>query len=603
MQCPSCRDRVSTGWRFCPNCGASVSATRAHECRRVSVVFVDLVASTRLARSLRSDEYFDLMGEILTVLAGEIEALEGQVLQFQGDAVLAAFGAMNAHEDDALRALRAAHAAIRAVEDFGARAGLELRARAGVDTDLATTGWIGGEYTVFGNVVNLARRLTSVAEPGEVLVSERTRLETWAVVEYEHITNLEVRDYADESGPYRYCGIRQATATKPNLPFVGRRAELGALEGYFTQACLLERPVSVDVVGGLGSGKSRLLAEFAAEVERRPGDTWSVTIWPGLSLAKLTARLVPFEATLSLENLHDHLVTFDAQHLLPGLALTLGMAVTGFGQKPWNAVAELIGTLSRRRPLCLVLEQSHELGPDMRAMIARLEMEHAPILIARHAARVSRAGGPVVRVAPLNSAQAVNILEHAAGTVTVGTARRVLDAAKGNPYVLEVLGSGLRHAQSMESLLELAQRALLARMDRLSVDAREVLSLGALMNSSFFAEAVESVLGRSVNAALEQLQNDGWIEEVAQSSQTGSREFVIHPPLVREVAAALTPARSWQSAHFALARWFLERDPVRAAEHSRLSGEEQQFTVALSKAAAKLKPGVASNEHPTVFSR
>ena len=126
-----------------------MSAAKAHERRRVSVVFVDLVASTKLAKSLKSDEYFDLMGEILTVLAGEIEALEGQVLQFQGDAVLAVFGALNAHEDDTLRALKAARAAINAVRAYGARIGIELEGCAGIDTDLATTGWVGGEYTVF----------------------------------------------------------------------------------------------------------------------------------------------------------------------------------------------------------------------------------------------------------------------------------------------------------------------------------------------------------------------------------------------------------------------------------------------------------------------
>jgi class 3 adenylate cyclase len=571
-----------------------MSASRAHERRRVSVVFVDLVASTRLARSLKSDEYFDLMGEILTVLAGEIEALEGQVLQFQGDAVLAAFGAQRAHEDDALRALRAANAAIRAVERYGERNGLELKARAGVDTDTATTGWIGGEYTIFGNVVNLARRLCSAADHGEVLVSERTRLDTWKLVEYEHITNLEVRDYADEAGPYRFSGVREFSETKPELPFIGRRAELGALEGYFTQACLTLKPVSVEVIGGFGTGKSRLLSEFAREIERRPGDTWSLTLQPNMGLNKITQALLPFEATLSLEALFDHLQTMQAEHLTPGLALTLGMRVTGFGQRPWDAVAGLISTLAKRRPLCLVLEQSHGLEPDVRAMITKLEAEDAPILIASHTSRASKPTASVIRVKPFTAAQAVTFLEKIAGTLSVGVAKRVFEASRGNPYLLELLGHALRHGSKHEAHLpESVRRALVARLDRLSLEAREVLTVGAMMSSSFFTGAVEAVLGRSVHNAIEHLLNDGWIEEVP-SRWDDQREFEISLPLVRDLAASLSAPRAWQSAHFALTRWFLNRDSVRAAEHSRLSGEEHQFTVALSKATGA-KPKTLSD--------
>ena len=175
MQCPTCAEPVKAGWRFCPACGAILMPDRAQEQRRVAVLFVDLVASTKLAKSYGSEEYFDLMGEILTVLAGEIEALDGHVVQFQGDAVLAAFGLTKTHPDDAVRALRAAKSCLSAIEAYGTRVGLELEGRAGIDTDIATTGWVGKELTLFGNVVNLSRRLSSAAEPGEVLVSERIR--------------------------------------------------------------------------------------------------------------------------------------------------------------------------------------------------------------------------------------------------------------------------------------------------------------------------------------------------------------------------------------------------------------------------------------------
>jgi len=177
-----------------------------HDQRRVSVLFVDLVASTRFAQAMTSDQYFELMGGVLTTLAGEVEAQAGRVLQFQGDAVLAAFGAPTAAVGDPARALQAAQTSLEAIGHLGASLGLELHARAGVDTDLATTGWVGGEYTLFGTVVNRARRLCSAAAVGEVLVSAATWLETRNRAEYDIPAGREVRDYPHEAGPYRLRG-------------------------------------------------------------------------------------------------------------------------------------------------------------------------------------------------------------------------------------------------------------------------------------------------------------------------------------------------------------------------------------------------------------
>jgi class 3 adenylate cyclase len=271
MQCPSCQEPVQATWRFCPNCGAAISVVEPTVQRRVAVVFVDLVASTRFARSLSSDAYFDLMGEILTVLAVEIEALEGHVVQFQGDAVLAAFGAVKSFDDNALRAVKAARAAIAAVENYGERKGLELEGRAGVDTDEATVGWVGGEFTLFGSVVNLSRRLCSAAEPGEVLASSRVQLETHAGAQFEQQVGLVLRDYPEEGEPFLLKSFTTA-APQDYLPFhgpplVGRQKELAKLEGFFRIARSERRVVWVEIVGHPGSGRSRLMQEFAARHE------------------------------------------------------------------------------------------------------------------------------------------------------------------------------------------------------------------------------------------------------------------------------------------------------------------------------------------------
>jgi class 3 adenylate cyclase len=583
MQCPTCHERVSLGWRFCPQCGATVSAAKAHERRRVSVVFVDLVASTKLAKSLKSDEYFDLMGEILTVLAGEIEALEGQVLQFQGDAVLAVFGALNAHEDDTLRALKAARAAINAVRAYGARIGIELEGCAGIDTDLATTGWVGGEYTVFGSVVNLARRLASAANPGEVMVSSRSRMDTWQMVEYEPVIGLEVRDYGDEAGPFKLRSFRPLPEALPGTVFVGRNEELGRLERLLERTRNLGMPLQTEIVGGLGSGKTRLITEFTKTFDALPDDLtssqpWHLNIWPGQGVGKLALKLVPFEATINLEALNEYLTGLGLKDIAPGVALALGMAVTGYGQRPWDALADLIIQLAKRRPLVLSIERPHQLEPEIFALVRRLEKVNAgSILIVRLQARASGDTSEVIRLEAMNALEGCTMLENCAGTISIGTARHVYESSAGNPLMLEVLGRALSASENPgQAIPDTVQRAIMSKLDCLSLDAREVLSVASLSGTSFFSSALEQILARPIGLILERLALDGWIEE-KPTQFVGEREFVMPLPLVRDVAAALNPARVWKAAHASLSHWFLERDPVRAAEHHRLSGESREF--------------------------
>jgi class 3 adenylate cyclase len=487
----------------------------AHERRRVSVLFVDLVASTKLAKSYQSDEYFDLMGEILTVLAGEIEALGGHVVQFQGDAVLAAFGLVKTNSDDALRAMRAAKAALAAVSAYGSKVGLELLGRAGVDVDEATTGWVGNEYTLFGSVVNLSRRLCSAAQPGEVLVSERGVLSVAGAASFSRAEGVSIRDYDEEDGPYRLLSFNSTQERAFDAPFQGRRAELAQLEGWWLRASTQNVLVHAQVVGTPGVGKSRLLRVFLERVE---------------ASGARCVTLHPKHASI-----------------------------------PEDALARL----SQHDALVIVLEQAERLPATF---LARLERERQmPVLVVEHRVKPSARIGNTLVLNPLGFVESRAITECYAGPQPLSLVKRWFEISNGNPWLLEHFGRSLAEGDIGEGsdAPDSVMRAVLGRLDELPRAARETLSAAALFNGSVYSGALEAILGKApqVDALLEA----GWLSEMTESALPGEREFAVTIPLVRRVAETLTPLKSRKLWHFSLAVWFLERDPPRSREHMRLS--------------------------------
>jgi class 3 adenylate cyclase len=539
MQCPSCQEPVQATWRFCPNCGAAISVVESTVQRRVAVVFVDLVASTRFARSLSSDAYFDLMGEILTVLAVEIEALEGHVVQFQGDAVLAAFGAVKSFEDNALRAVKAARAAIAAVENYGERKGLELEGRAGVDTDEATVGWVGGEFTLFGSVVNLSRRLCSAAEPGEVLASSRVQLETHAGAQFEQQAGLVLRDYPEEGEPFLLKSFTTA-APQDYLPFhgpplVGRQKELAKLEGLFRIARSERRVVWVEIVGHPGSGRSRLMQEFAARHEITE-DARAVVLDAKTRKLELPTKVLPI---ILLE---------DALNLETALQTSL---------------------LSARKGALVLVPRAVQSEGEREAVILE----------------------------SFGFSQARALLESLCGPQPIGLVKPWFERSLGNAAILAEVARLFN--KGFDDTLELHNRLktfALNHFEVFSSAASEVFSVAALFGSSFYLGGLSQVLGRDVGSDLETLVGDGVIFEASAARIPSEREFRIQIPLLREAAISVFELQHRVSLHLAIASWFSSRNSSRARDHTRAA---QSLQAALLTQTAQESSGVGAKNKKT----
>src|SRR3954471_6423949 len=303
MRCPSCGSDNEAGRKFCGECGSPlaqlcvacgaangptvkfcgecgtpltadapaprVAAPPASERRLVSVLFADLVGFTAASEGRDAEETRELLSRYFETARTLIERYGGTVEKFIGDAVMAVWGTPVAQEDDAERAVRAALDLVAAVPELDPG----LQARAGVLTgEAAVTVGAEGQGMVAGDLVNTASRVQSAAEPGTVLVGERTRRGSEAAVAYEDAGEHVLKGKAEGMALWRALrvtaargGALKSAGLEP--PFVGRERELRLVKEPFHAAADERRAQLMSVIGVAGIGKSRLGWEFEKYID------------------------------------------------------------------------------------------------------------------------------------------------------------------------------------------------------------------------------------------------------------------------------------------------------------------------------------------------
>ena len=234
------------------------------ERKLATVLFADLVGSTELGAEQDPERTRLLLDRFYDAMASEVDAAGGTVEKFIGDAVVAAFGAPTALEDHAERALHAAIAMQRRLDElFGER----LSLRIGVNTGEVALGRAReGSSFVTGDAVNVAARLEQAAEPGDVLVGERTARAVRGAFEFAAPTTVEAKG-KPQGIPCRRL-LRALSLMRPRgvggleLAFVGRNAEFAQLQAAYDRVAEEGRPHLVTVLGEAGVGKTRLVREF-----------------------------------------------------------------------------------------------------------------------------------------------------------------------------------------------------------------------------------------------------------------------------------------------------------------------------------------------------
>ncbi len=234
VACPSCGEENPGRFRLCGFCGTTLQAGAAppppapapavptqlgaSEVRKpATFIFVDLKGSTALTERIDQEAMSEIKRRYFTVMAAQIERHGGTIEKYIGDAIMAVFGIPRAHEDDALRAVRAAHGMQQELaglnEDFQRFYGVELANRTGVNTGevVANTDPTANQQLATGDTVNVAARLEQAAPANEILIGETTYDLVRGHVEVEEVEPLELKGKSERVPAYRLIRIREAT--------------------------------------------------------------------------------------------------------------------------------------------------------------------------------------------------------------------------------------------------------------------------------------------------------------------------------------------------------------------------------------------------------
>jgi len=528
--------------------------------KTVSVLFCDLAGSTALGEQLDPELLRELMASWYEAMRTVVEGHGGKVEKFIGDAVMAVFGLPRTHEDDALRAVRAALGMREAAGEFVLRIG--------VNTGVVITG---DEATtlVTGDAVNTAKRLEQAADGGEILVGAVTERLIRHAVELEPVEPVDAKGKRDPVAAWRVLGLvagAEPFARRSDIPLVGRRSELAALRDELTASVDSRSCRLVTVVGTAGVGKTRLIAELASEVRDSAtvltgrclayGD--GITYWP---LAELL-RAFGGDAAVA-ETVRDDP---DAELVVERLR-TLAAGGDGPAEELFWAARRLFEALGRRRPLVVVLEDIHWAEATLLDLVEHVSRwsQGAPILllcVARPELLEERPRweGTIVRLAPLSADEASELLEalDASGVLSPELRGRVAERAQGNPLYAEQLVAMLAESDGDSELAELPptiQALLAARLDRLEPLERDVLERASVVGKDFWPSAVVALNGGApVGATLLDLVRRELVEPAA-SMVPGEDGFSFRHALIRDAAYASAPLRRRAAHHERFAGW------------------------------------------------
>jgi class 3 adenylate cyclase/tetratricopeptide (TPR) repeat protein len=479
--------------------------------RTVTVLFADIADSTPLGERLDAESLRQVMSRYFERMCAVLERHGGTVEKFIGDAVMAVFGIPELHEDDALRAVRAAtelrEALARLNDELEPELGVRIGMRVGVNTGEVVAGdGTGGQMLVTGHPVNVAKRLEEAARTGQILVGESTRQLIENATVLEPLDALAVKGKIDPVVAWNVLAViagAPAYARRLDTPLVGRQFELGTLREVFAQAVADRSCRLATIIGPAGIGKSRLAGELCSEL-RQDARIFTgrclpygegITFWPLVQIVGLLG---------SEEGVRDVLARTDDAEVIADrvLAMVGPTPTTAAGGDMFWAVRRLFEELAREQPLVLVIEDIHWAAPTLLDLLEYLTgwVHDAPVLLlclARPDLVEERPSwlttpGIGVTLEPLSAAEAEALLEELAREwpLDAEARARITSAAEGNPLYAEQMAAMLAEGGPADAIPPSIHALLAARLDRLGPEERAVLERAAVAGKFFARNAV-----------------------------------------------------------------------------------------------------------------
>jgi class 3 adenylate cyclase/tetratricopeptide (TPR) repeat protein len=550
--CPRCGQENPEAFRFCGNCGAELAAPfPAREVRKtVTVLFCDVKGSTAMGEGLDPESTRRVMARYFNATREAIERHGGTVEKFIGDAVMAVFGIPVVHEDDALRAVRAAadmrEAHVQLNDELERDWGVRIESRIGVNTGEVVAGE--GDTLAVGDAVNVAARLEQLAVPGETLLGELTHRLVRDAVTADPVEPLSAKGKSEPVAAFRLTGVLEGAefiSRRLDSPLVGRENELAQLQRAYDHAVSERVAYQFTLLGTAGIGKSRLVRELNERIDAVALSSRCLPYGEGITYWPLT-EIEPLSSEIDFDASRDE-IALQTRRILERLAREHPLAVV-FDDLQWAEPTFLdlidhITDLARDAPMLLLC-------------IARPEL-----LDARPGWGGGKLNATTMLLEALTESEAAELIDNLLfSRLDTGTRERIALAAEGNPLYLEEMLAMISEDGDGEITVPPTIQALLAaRLDRLTPDERTVVECAAVEGQEFSHAAAQALVPGPLR------------DRLADSLQALVRKDLIRPTgdetyrfkhlLLRDAAYDALPKERRSELHERFADWLEGMNP------------------------------------------
>jgi class 3 adenylate cyclase len=507
------------------------------ERKQVTVLFCDLANSTPIAERLGPEAMHTLLNRFFEVALNVVHRYEGTINQFLGDGFMALFGAPLAHEDHARRAVLAALALQRTLQEahLGEPYGVACAFRMGLNSGLVVVGSIGDnlrmDYSAIGDTTNLAARLQQRAEPDTILVSESTSRLVQGAVRLEALAPVEVKGKTELVPIYKVIGTLSrrspivSRGERTLSPFVGREREIATLEAVFAQVEAGSGQV-VGIVAEAGGGKSRLLYEFRHRLEdkrvmylegRCLSYGSSIPYHPLIDVLRHNCGISETDSPEAItEKVHValHELGMNTEESAPYLLQLLGvkdgtaslaiLTPEAIRARTFETLKQMSLNGSQQRPLIFEIEDLHWIDHTSQEYLASFveSLPGAAILLLT----TYRPGyrPPWVEKSYATQVSLPNLTQQHAVTVVHSTRQQqalpqhlervIIEKAQGNPFFLEELTRAVLepgNLQGKTTIPDTIQGVLMARLDRLPEESKRLLQTASVLGREFSPTLLE----------------------------------------------------------------------------------------------------------------
>ena len=599
--CPSCGRPYDRNSRFCDECGRRLEPQKKRpvprvesERKYVTVLFSDLCGYTALSEKLDPEEVKEITGRLFGRISEVISRYEGVVEKFIGDAIVAFFGAQTAHEDDPVRAIRAAREIHELVEaespQLKERIGQNLAMHTGINTGLVVTGKIDmerGIHGIAGDTINLASRLQQLAKPGEIMVAHETFRQSEGFFDFENLKPVRLKGKTEAVRVYKVISakelpVRTHRVSGLKADLIGRKVELSQLQEAVST--LREGKGTVFAVyGDAGTGKSRLIEEFKnsldlEKVQWREGHaypyTQNIPYSPLIDLLSRAFRIKegdrPETVRKKVEAGVEFLIGRD-ENVIPfiGSLYSLKYPETeGIGADFWKlrltqAIRAILAALTRRGPTVICIEDLHWADPSsvdlLKAILGDLGYSCVFLFLYRppfklfgdYEIRSLKQPFREIELRDLSRSETQDMLESLLKTrqIPPELSSFASERAEGNPFYLEEVVNALVESEILKPhnggwevtkaisdsvIPSTVQGVISARVDRLENKMKRILQEASVIGRAFLYELLRRVteFKEEVDAHITSLER---LDLVRARSLHPHLEYIFKHALTQEV--------------------------------------------------------------------